>query len=110
MKNKQKKLLNLFDILLVILSVAFVGVAVFLFTKVLRYAEISMNLILAVLLVMVVLILVMITLCFSSLIFKKNKVLKSINLVLLVVLLIGGLYGGYILSSVNKNIDKIFKS
>lgn len=110
MKNKQKKLLNLFDILLVILSVAFVGVAVFLFTKVLRYAEISMNLILAVLLVMVVLILVMITLCFSSLIFKKNKVLKSINLVLLVVLLIGGLYGGYILSSVNKNIDKIVQT
>ncbi|MBQ7889475.1 MAG: LCP family protein [Erysipelotrichaceae bacterium] len=108
MMNKQSlNKLGLFRLICTVLSVISVAVCIALFFAIGRYAEISISLILAVLLILLMISLIVGTLCFSSFIFKKNVIFPVLTAVLSVAVIAGGCVGTYLISTVNSTIDNI---
>lgn len=107
-KNKLNKFpVDIFSVLPYVSAVIVPAAAVYLFVGVSRYAELSMSLVLAVVLVLLAVVLLNFTLVFSSLIFKKNMVLKVVMTIVALVLTVSAIYGGSVLSRLNASIDSM---
>lgn len=108
--NKKKQSLDILSVLNVFLGFVVVGVCAYLFITITRYGEISLSLVLAACLLLLAVCLIVLTLSFSTVIFKKNLILKIATLILSLALIGGGSYGGYILTSLNKTIGNIVQN
>ena len=100
---------NILLILVSVFTVLFAAVEIFLFVKVMRYGEISINIVLAVGLVLLAMLLIMIVFLLSSFIYRNNMAVKIVNLMLVILLTVGCSYAGYLLSSINKTIDDLIQ-